>query len=118
MSGSSESGSTAVVIYLCGDQLWVANAGDSRVIMSQQQFLVPLTNDHHPDVPEELERFEFQRTILNFRITKNGGTVTGGRVAGKLAVSRSFGDPLFKNKENSSASWIIPTPGSATFSRD
>lgn len=47
--------------------------------------MIELTKDHRPDDPSELAR-----------ITGHGGSVVGGRVAGKLAVSRSFGDYNFK----------------------
>ncbi|XP_076952562.1 putative protein phosphatase 2C 8 [Bidens hawaiensis] len=77
-------GSTATVVVVGEDVIVVANCGDSRAVLSRGGAAVPLSNDHKPDRPDELERIE-----------RSGGTVinwNGQRVMGVLATSRSIGD--------------------------
>jgi serine/threonine protein phosphatase PrpC len=80
-----EMGSTAVTAYINETDICVAWLGDSRAVLCKGGRAVPLTSDHKPSVPGEMER-----------ITKAGGIVTRGRVNGSLAVSRSFGDFFYK----------------------
>lgn len=82
---SHEVGSTACVAIITQRHVWVANAGDSRAFLRTSAGLVlPLSEDHKPDDPAELER-----------ITRSGGVVyhTDGiaRIDG-LSLSRSIGD--------------------------
>jgi len=84
-----KSGSTGVAVLIRDKQLYVANTGDSRCIISQDSNIYALTSDHKPDQP-----FEKDRIILS------GGHVVSGRVEGVLSVARSFGDIDFKNKES------------------
>jgi len=78
----SESGATAVVCLLIGDTLYTANSGDARAVLCREGQAVRLSVDHKPLFAVE-ER----------RIRSNGGFVTtDGRVMGRLAVSRAFGD--------------------------
>ncbi|KAA8533628.1 hypothetical protein F0562_030938 [Nyssa sinensis] len=81
-------GSTAVVAVVGEEELVVANCGDSRAVLSRGGVAIPLSNDHKPDRPDELERIEFA-----------GGRVInwdGHRVLGVLATSRSIGDHYLK----------------------
>ncbi|MES1920462.1 hypothetical protein MHBO_002127 [Bonamia ostreae] len=83
-------GSTAVVCLLVDDVAWVANVGDSKAVLTRERGKRPLkigrlSKDHSPDFLEERRRIE-----------KRGGFVKEGRVLGRLAVSRSFGDPTLK----------------------
>lgn len=82
-------GTTALVSVVVGDKLFVANAGDSRAILVQRGArVVPLSRDHKPSLPDELER-----------ITGLGGKVIfwgRWRVEGVLAVSRAIGDAHLK----------------------
>ncbi len=73
---------------LRGNQLYVANAGDSRCVLSREGRAIPLSADHKPeDEPEE-------KRILNA-----GGVVTGdGRVNGGLNLSRAIGKPNETNE--------------------
>ncbi|KAK9049668.1 hypothetical protein SSX86_031363 [Deinandra increscens subsp. villosa] len=77
-------GSTATVAVIGEKEIVVANCGDSRAVLSRGGATVPLSNDHKPDRPDELERIE-----------RSGGRVidwNGQRVLGVLATSRSIGD--------------------------
>ena len=77
----------AVVVILRKDQeLWIANAGDSRAIMSSSRRPVALSNDHKPHREDEHERIR----QLGGRVTFNVNDVP--RVQGNLALSRSIGD--------------------------
>lgn len=76
-----------------GNDLWCANAGDSRaIIVRKDGSIVPLSYDHKPDDKREKER-----------IQKAGMTVTNGRINGDIAVSRSIGD--FRFKGNNELDW-------------
>ncbi|KAL5228073.1 hypothetical protein ABZP36_016338 [Zizania latifolia] len=81
-------GSTAVVAVVSPTEVIVANAGDSRAIISRAGAPVALSVDHKPDRPDELERIEAA-----------GGRVIywdGARVLGVLAMSRAIGDGYLK----------------------
>lgn len=66
--------------------LYVANVGDSRVVLSRNNQAYRLSHDHRADDPTEIDR-----------ITNAGGIVVRGRVMGILAVARSLGDHSFKS---------------------
>ncbi|KAL4295383.1 hypothetical protein GQ457_12G028420 [Hibiscus cannabinus] len=81
-------GSTAVVAIVTSDKIVVANCGDSRAVLCRKGKPVPLSSDHKPDRPDELDR-----------IQEAGGRVIywdGPRVLGVLATSRSIGDNYLK----------------------
>lgn len=80
-----QAGCTAVSALIRGNEIYVANAGDSRCVMSRGGVAVELSMDHKPDLPEELDR-----------IRRAGGTVDDGRVMGNLNLSRSIGDLEYK----------------------
>ncbi|KAK0597503.1 hypothetical protein LWI29_025986 [Acer saccharum] len=81
-------GSTAVVAVLTACHIIVANCGDSRAVLCRGGRVVPLSRDHKPDRPDELQR-----------IQAAGGRVInldGPRVEGILAMSRAIGDRYLK----------------------
>lgn len=81
-------GSTAVVAIVTPDKIIVANCGDSRAVLCRSGKAVPLSTDHKPDRPDELNR-----------IQAAGGRVIywdGPRVLGVLAMSRAIGDNYLK----------------------
>ncbi|KAK4763782.1 hypothetical protein SAY87_013220 [Trapa incisa] len=81
-------GSTAAVAIVTPEKIVVANCGDSRAILSRAGKAVPLSFDHKPDRPDELNR-----------IQEAGGRVInwdGPRVLGVLAMSRAIGDNYLK----------------------
>lgn len=107
-------GTTAVVALVRfgeGAEVYVANAGDSRCIMSTSDAVaakpgaVDLSEDHKPVLPGE-----------RARIKKAGGFITevqmGGRVDGNLSLSRAFGDFAYKKnkKLKSTEQRIIAEP--------
>lgn len=94
----SDSGCTAVVALLKGNQLYVANAGDSRCIVCRNGMAVEMSFDHKPEDEPEMER-----------IVKAGGKVTqDGRVNGGLNLSRAIGDHAYKqNKDLSDKEQMI-----------
>ncbi|XXG85450.1 hypothetical protein AAC387_Pa11g0527 [Persea americana] len=88
-------GSTAVVAVVSPEKIVVGNCGDSRAILCRNGKPVPLTSDHKPDRPDELNR-----------IHAAGGRVIywdGARVLGMLAMSRAIGDNYLKP-------YVIPDP--------
>ncbi|KAJ2941133.1 hypothetical protein O0L34_g10368 [Tuta absoluta] len=78
-------GSTAVCVLIKDNTLYCANVGDSRAIASVRGAVEALSYDHKPNNEEELRR-----------ITAGGGWVQLNRVNGNLALSRAFGDYVFK----------------------
>ncbi|XP_029951412.1 protein phosphatase 1G [Salarias fasciatus] len=85
----SDSGTTAVVALIRGKQLIVANAGDSRCVVSEHGKAVDMSYDHKPEDEVELAR-----------IKNAGGKVTmDGRVNGGLNLSRAIGDHFYKRNK-------------------
>ncbi|KAG7209101.1 hypothetical protein KM043_015247 [Ampulex compressa] len=82
----SDSGCTAVVAILKDNELYVANAGDSRCVLCRDGQALELSLDHKPEDKPEMDR-----------IIKAGGKVTtDGRVNGGLNLSRALGDHAYK----------------------
>jgi len=80
------SGCTAVAALVTADgHIYVANAGDSRAVLSVKGEVKPLSFDHKPTSDVE-----------KTRITGAGGYIEFGRVNGNLALSRALGDFEFK----------------------
>jgi len=81
-----QSGSTAATVLLMGRRLFVANVGDSRVVLCRGGGqCVELTSDHKPSRPDEAAR-----------VRAAGGFILHKRVMGELAITRAFGDKSFK----------------------
>jgi len=86
------SGCTAVVAFKAGNQLFVANAGDSRGCLCRGGIAIPLSEDHKPLADRERKRVEAV-----------GGFVSAeGRVNGNLNLSRSLGDLKYKQVKGAS----------------
>ncbi|XP_018917865.2 protein phosphatase 1G isoform X3 [Bemisia tabaci] len=85
-----DSGCTAVVALIHKDTLYVANAGDSRCVVSRNREAVEMSFDHKPEDPPE-----------KTRIVNAGGKVTpDGRVNGGLNLSRALGDHSYKQNKS------------------
>ncbi len=83
-----QSGSTVIVALIDGTKLHIANLGDSRAVISENDTAVRITKDHKTSDEKELAR-----------IKKAGGFVFNGRFGGSLAVSRALGDFHLKNEK-------------------
>ena len=73
---------------IVGNKLYCANVGDARGIMCRDGKALDLSVDHKAKRKDEQER-----------IKSNGGYIVYGRVLGRLAISRAFGDFDCKNIE-------------------
>ncbi|WCJ26504.1 Protein phosphatase 2C family protein [Euphorbia peplus] len=83
-------GSTALVVLVGKAEMVVANCGDSRVVLSRGGVVMPLSNDHKPDRPDERARIEAAAAggrILNWTVN---------HVLDVLGTSRSIGDRNMK----------------------
>ncbi|KAF7083905.1 hypothetical protein CFC21_087638 [Triticum aestivum] len=81
-------GSTACVALIRNNQLVVANAGDSRCVISRAGQAYNLSRDHKPELVAERER-----------ILKAGGFIRMGRINGSLNLARAIGDMEFKQNK-------------------
>ncbi|XP_068219913.1 protein phosphatase 1G [Palaemon carinicauda] len=85
-----DSGCTACLALIRGSKLYVANVGDSRIVVCRDGKAVDMSIDHKPEDDEETSR-----------IIKAGGRVTeDGRVNGGLNLSRAIGDHGYKQNKN------------------
>ncbi|KAG8643808.1 probable protein phosphatase 2C 60 isoform X2 [Manihot esculenta] len=92
------SGSTACIAMIRNTQLVVANAGDSRCVISRKGQAYNLSKDHKPDLEVEKDR-----------ILKAGGFIQVGRVNGSLNLARAIGDAEFKQNKSLPAEKQIVT---------
>ena len=76
---------TACVVLITDTEIYCANAGDSRCVLSQDGKAIDMSLDHKPELAEEKARIE-----------KAGGFVEENRVKGILNLSRSLGDLEYK----------------------
>ena len=78
---SKQCGSTAVVCLIIGTQLICINLGDARAVLCRNGKALDLSQDYKASRKDEQERIKSQ-----------GGFIVFGRVLGRLAVTRAFGD--------------------------
>ncbi|VFQ92812.1 unnamed protein product [Cuscuta campestris] len=88
-----ESGSTATVIFVSNDALFISHIGDSCVVFSRSGKAEMLTSSHRPYGSNKTSLEEIRR------IREAGGWIVNGRICGDISVSRAFGDMRFKNKK-------------------
>jgi len=81
----SFAGCTACVALIVKNELYVANAGDSRCVVFSNGQAIALSEDHKPDLDIERDR-----------IQKAGGYIIDGRINGNLNLSRAIGDLEYK----------------------
>ncbi|KAJ9680021.1 hypothetical protein PVL29_021788 [Vitis rotundifolia] len=90
----AESGSTATVMLIGDDMVFISHVGDSCVVLSRSGKAEELTNPHRPYGSNKSSLEEIRR------IREAGGWIVNGRICGDIAVSRAFGDMRFKTKKN------------------
>ena len=88
-AGEDKSGTTVVCVLISPTQIYFANCGDSRAVLSRNGRVAFATQDHKPTNPTEKER-----------IQNAGGSVMIQRVNGALAVSRALGDFEYKSSDS------------------
>ncbi|KAG6714226.1 hypothetical protein I3842_05G193400 [Carya illinoinensis] len=95
MSGDEdESGSTATVMLIGNDMMFISHVGDSCVVLSRTGRAEILTNPHRPYGSNKVSLQEIKR------VREAGGWIVNGRICGDIAVARAFGDMRFKTKKN------------------
>ena len=84
-------GCTATVCLVTKNEIYCANAGDSRTVIGRSGGTTceALSEDHKPDNEDEKKR-----------IMDAGGFVEENRVNGSLNLSRSMGDFEYKSKKD------------------
>jgi len=82
-------GCTACVALISDTEIYCANSGDSRCVLSNNGKAIEMSVDHKPDNAPEKARIE-----------KAGGFVEDNRVKGVLNLSRSLGDLEYKQDKN------------------
>ena len=115
-------GSTASVVLRVANHLFVAHAGDTRIVVGQRVVghhdvrAKALTEDHKPSLPRERKRVYDEGGRVEFCgcwrvIAENRGR----NVRAALAVSRAIGDIDFKRPENKG---VTATPDVARVTLD
>lgn len=105
-SHPSKVGCTAVACLVRRHDIIVANAGDSRVVLSSQGRAIDLSQDHKPSLPGERQRIS---SAGGFIMDSRVGPHTVSRVNGELSLSRAIGDLRFKQDATRSVAEQIVT---------
>eukprot|EP00929_Paragymnodinium_shiwhaense_P087067 TRINITY_DN47376_c0_g2_i2.p1 TRINITY_DN47376_c0_g2~~TRINITY_DN47376_c0_g2_i2.p1 ORF type:complete len:462 (+),score=140.73 TRINITY_DN47376_c0_g2_i2:74-1459(+) len=92
---ADSTGTTSVTCVVRGDELLVANIGDSRAVLCRGGKAVMLTEDHKPNVAREKERIHAAGGFVQEEALP-GGRGMDYRVNGNLNLSRAIGDLKFK----------------------
>lgn len=93
---SATSGACALVAYIKGTELTVANCGDCRAVLGVQSedgqwSALQLSTDHTAANPSEV-----QRVLSEHPVEEASTCLKHGRLLGRLAPLRAFGDAKFK----------------------
>ncbi|GMI81175.1 DNA-binding protein phosphatase 1 [Hibiscus trionum] len=81
LESAQASGTTALTAMIFGRSLLVANAGDSRAVLSRHGTAIEMSKDHRPCCMKEKRRIE-----------SLGGFIDDGYLNGQLGVTRALGD--------------------------
>jgi len=103
-------GTTAVSCLITADakKIIVANAGDSRCILSSGGKAVAISEDHKPSNANEKKRIkEADHTVETETVLLEGKRYQMSRVDGQIAVSRAIGDGDFKDGDGPPESQAI-----------
>lgn len=83
-----DTGTTICVVLITDTQIYCANSGDSRGVLSNSSKANPLSFDHKPYNDDEMKRIRAANHYVQM-----------DRVDGNLALSRAIGDFNFKDQE-------------------
>ena len=86
---AKEMGTTANIIMIINNTLYLANCGDSVSVMFKNGQAIKLSQEHKTTLKSEYDR-----------IVKSGGHILNNRIEGKLNLTRAIGDLAFKNNKN------------------
>ncbi|KAG2454060.1 hypothetical protein HYH02_001101 [Chlamydomonas schloesseri] len=92
-------GACAVAVWVLQELVLVANVGDAKCILArapEQPASGASAAASQPKPKAIVLTKEHTALIERQRIEKAGGTVVNGRLAGRIQISRSFGDAAFK----------------------
>lgn len=95
---NDSSGTTLSSVFLINDILYFLNVGDSITCLITNNKLVYVNGFHKPENEEEKKRIE-----KHFKVVSN-------RINGRLNISRTFGDFIYKNMNDYDNSAIITKP--------
>ena len=84
---AKEMGTTANVVLLTKNHIYISNVGDSLSVMFKNGKAVKLNQEHKTTLRSEYER-----------IQKSGGHIYNNRIEGKLKLTRAIGDLIFKSQ--------------------
>ena len=86
---AKEMGTTANIIMIINNTLYLANCGDSVSVMFKNGQAIKLSQEHKTTLKSEYDR-----------IVKSGGHILNNRIEGKLNLTRAIGDLAFKNNKH------------------
>lgn len=101
------SGTTLVMAMIINETLYIANLGDSEIVIAKRKKTNSLHNEFDAIVLSEIHKPTDEKE--KERITSLGGIVFRGRILGKLAVSRALGDIEYKIP-SAKANFVSNTP--------
>ncbi len=100
---------TACLVRNSGQDIWIANAGDSRTVLVKTESVIQVTTDHKPNEPTEKARIlAAGGSIIFYGVWRVNGKIPPFLAAsrtpisiptsatGMLATSRGFGDASLK----------------------
>jgi len=88
-----QGGSTALCAYIRSNSLYLANVGDSKAIVIRDGLPVTLNIEHRANNEEERKNVENRGGYV---FEKKGATTSRFLVQGALELTRSIGDPSYK----------------------
>eukprot|EP00198_Chlamydomonas_reinhardtii_P005230 XP_001694566.1 predicted protein [Chlamydomonas reinhardtii] len=107
-----QDGACAVAVWVLQELVLVANVGDAKCILARlpEQPASSAADAQAPKPKAIVLTKEHTALIERQRIEKAGGTVVNGRLAGRIQISRSFGDAAFKRLGCSAAPDVTAFP--------
>lgn len=90
-------GCTAVTVFIQGNKLFVANAGDARAVLCRNGKALRLSHDHKPDDAEEKARIEKAGGKVDFK--SDAWRVIDINPMHNISTARALGDWEIDNKQ-------------------